>query len=152
MIFPWAETELAAYDERLRVHGHKATDYALKNFLTLLIELRLVLLQDGAVLFVKHPELSLWRYPPFNCPEFSEFAYTSTAVLAEAELRAQQNLESLPQTIAATMKGILATISVQLNQDRSALDERFNSMESIFSESSEATKKCNKKTKQSGEF
>lgn len=135
-LFPWAEDELSAYSQRLKDHGPKATDYALKNFLTLLIELRTIILQDGAVLFVKHPDFSLWKFPPFNTPMFAEFAFTSTAVLAEVEIRARQNLESLPQTIASTMKGILSTISIQLIQDRSAIDQRFDSVEGTISRTS----------------
>lgn len=140
VIFPWVEDELAAYERRLKDFGPKATDYALKNFLTLLAELRTVILQDGAVLFVQYPNLPLWSYPPFNAPKFSEFAHASTAVLAKIELIARQNLEALPETMAATMKGILSTISLQLDQDRSAIDQRFDRMENVIASSSNSSR------------
>lgn len=145
MIFPWAEDELSAYNNRIKDHGPKATDYALKNFLMLLIELRVILLQDAAVLFVKHPGLSIWKYPPFNTPEFSAFSCTSTLLLAEAELRARQNLEALPQTISMSMKGILASISIQRDQDRSAMEQRFDSMEGMMLTDSLRTRKKTRK-------
>jgi len=39
-IFPWVEEEQKAYEKRLADHGRKATDYALKNFLEVLVWFR----------------------------------------------------------------------------------------------------------------
>lgn len=110
------EEELSAYKLRLERYGDKATDYSLKNLLMLLIEFRTILLQDGAVLHTKYPNLKIWHYPPFNTPIFSEFSATSTHIMENAAAEARHQLEHLPEAISRTMEGVLQTISMKQQQ------------------------------------
>ena len=87
-IFPWVESELAVYNAHLESVGTAATNYSLKNFLTLLLELRTILLQDAAVLRAKYPDLHLWKYAPFNSPAFLDFSQASTLIIETAEAEA----------------------------------------------------------------
>ncbi len=117
-IFPWVESELAAYSARLETVGAAATDYSLKNFLNLLLELRVILLQDAAVLQSKYPDLHLWKYAPFNSHLFHNFSQASNSILENAEAEARHQLESLPETVSRSMQGILETMSVQRRQEQ----------------------------------
>lgn len=112
------ESELAVYNARLEEVGSAATDYSLKNFLNLLLELRTILLQDAAVLQAKYPDLHLWKYAPFNSPIFLEFSQASTSIIENAEAEARHQLESLPETVTRSMQGILETMSVQRRQEQ----------------------------------
>ena len=83
-----------------------------------MLELRVVLLQDAAVLRAKYPDLHLSKYAPFNSPTFLEFSRASTAIIETAEAEARHQLESLPETVSRSMQGILETISVRQQQKR----------------------------------
>lgn len=115
-IFPWVEEESLAYELRVERYGDKATDYSLKNLLALLKEFRTILLQDGAVLHTKYPNLKLWRYPPFNTPIFTKFSAMSTHIMEKAAAEARHQLEHLPEAISRTMEGVLQTISMKQRQ------------------------------------
>jgi len=131
-IFPWVEEAQCAYILRVEKHGLKAIDYALRHFLDTLIILRTILLQDAAVLYSKHPECSIWNFKPFNTPAFSEFARTSVAILETAELEAKRRLESLPETVATSMRGVLEASEIQQNQARKDYNTRFDFIESLL--------------------
>ena len=111
-IFPWVEEEQKAYEERCVEHGRKATNYALKHFLDVLVWFRSVILQDSAVLFSQYPNCALWNYAPFNTPEFKTFAQSSTDLLQRAEEEARLKLEQLPETVAASMRGVVEAMEV----------------------------------------
>ena len=131
-IFPWVEEEQSAYSVRVQKDGRKALDYALKHFLDTLVTLRTVLLQDAAVLYAKHPECAVWKFKPFNTTAFAEFARTSTVVLYNAELDAKRKLQSLPETVAGSMRGIVESIDIQQSQARKDQDARFDFIEGLL--------------------
>lgn len=131
-IFPWVEEEQHAYMLRVEKHGLKAIDYALRHFLDTLIILHMILLQDAAVLYSKHPECSIWNFKPFNTPAFSEFACTSVAVLEMAELEVKRRLECLPETVATLMRGIVEAMEIQQNQACKDHDTRFDFIENLL--------------------
>jgi len=113
-IFPFVEHELAALDDRRKKYGHVAEDFALRDFLTLLRRLRCVLLQDAAIIRAKYPttKLMLFDYPPFNLTAFQTFSSTALFVIQEAEETSRNALSALPHVVAASMQGILTSISL----------------------------------------
>jgi hypothetical protein len=134
MIFPWVEEEMSAYDERRKdsENGKKATDFALKNFLTLLIEFRTILLQDAALLYMKYPDANIWKYEPFNTPAFVQFSQSSESILTHAAISARHRLETLPETVSISMNGILQTVFIQQSQERNEMAQRFEYIEGLM--------------------
>ncbi|KAF4609718.1 hypothetical protein D9613_011981 [Agrocybe pediades] len=107
-IFPWVEEEQAALQQRIDEYGlSRAKDNTLTSFLSLLLFLRRVLLQDSAVLYSKHPELSIFQVAPFNTTQFREFSATASSVMAQAETKVQLQLQNLPQDMADIMRASL---------------------------------------------
>ncbi|KAJ7185137.1 hypothetical protein GGX14DRAFT_409313 [Mycena pura] len=98
-IFDFAEPELEKLAERRR-ENRQTEDYALKQFLEMLIWLRTVLVQDAAVLYADHSDAAFFNSPPFHSPSFRTFAQTSRAVIKKAEADAALQLKNLPQHIA----------------------------------------------------
>jgi hypothetical protein len=131
-LFPWVEEEQDSYAKRVDEHGQKATDYALKNFLEVLQWFRTVILQDAAVLFSKYPNFPLWTYAPFNTHEFAAFASSSISILEQAEEETQWKLERFPETVAASMRGVIETMEVRQNQDRSNLNTKLDYVQSLL--------------------
>jgi hypothetical protein len=92
--------------------GKKARDNALLSLLNTLRMFRRVLLQDCAVLFAKYPTLALFKYAPFTSPIFHQFSSDSLRAIQSAEDSARRNLQQLPEKMASTFRGILATNSL----------------------------------------
>ena len=114
-IFPFIEAEEAALRAREKAN-HFARDIALKQLLRLFTWFRRVLLQDAALHFVDNPHAAIFKYPPFNTPAFREFASGSTAAIAAAEQQARLALQNLPRQMEQSMRGILATNSLEMQQ------------------------------------
>ena len=131
-IFPWVEEEQKAYEKRRVEHGRKATDYALKHFLEVLVWFRSVILQDAAVLFSRYPKCALWAYAPFNTPEFKAFAQSSIAILQHAEEEARLKLEQLPETVAASMCGVIEAMEVWQNQNQCDINMKLEYVQSLL--------------------
>ena len=119
LVFPWIEEEQLAYKAQQQQYGQKAEDLALEQFLSLLIHLRTILLQDGAVLFSENPYWALFQYAPFNSPEFRVFAESSTEVIVQTQAEHQVQLEKLPERIAESFQGSAQNIRLeqQIYQD-----------------------------------
>ncbi|KAF5385999.1 hypothetical protein D9615_002501 [Tricholomella constricta] len=122
-LFPWAESELAALDERIRILGNVATDVTLRSFLNFLQILRRIILQDAAVLFVKFPDCPLWRQAPFNRTEFREFAGTASVIIHRAEEEARHRLKDLPESVAASFRGMVMTSKMHQEQTREEIHD-----------------------------
>src|SRR6266446_4247241 len=131
-VFPWVEEEQKAYEKRLVEHGRKATDYALKHFLEVLVWFRGIILQDSAVLFSRYPKCALWTYAPFNTPEFKAFTQSSTTILQQAEEEARRKLEQLPETVAASMRGVVEAMEVRQNKDRCNINMKLDYVQSLL--------------------
>lgn len=99
--------------QRISKLGKKAHDQALISLLGALRFFRQVLLQDGAVLFAKYPDLALFKYHPFTSAVFRQFSADSVITIQNAEERARQNLAQLPEAMAMSFRGILETSSVR---------------------------------------
>lgn len=109
-VFPWVEGEQLALSERWRRFGRRGEDFALDQFLLLLLVLRRVLLQDSAVIYTMNPMLQVFQYPPFNTELFRSFAATSSQIIAHAEQDSREQLSALSERAEALFRGI-----VQLN-------------------------------------
>ncbi|KAK7053517.1 hypothetical protein R3P38DRAFT_3254085 [Favolaschia claudopus] len=118
-LFPFVEPELDMLATR-RGNKRQAEDYALTDFLKMLIWFRTVLVQDAALLYVAHPEAELWNYPPFHSPSFRNFARTSATAIKRAEEDASLQLKNLPHQIAETFRGMVTQLHVeqQLNHEK----------------------------------
>ena len=131
---------MVSYDERVEAHsGNKAVDYMLRHFLELLKLLRKVILQDAAVLYSKYPNFPIWDFAPFNSTIFRNFAAESDSLLIQAEADCKRQLESLPQTVATSMNGILEKIIMerrcereQKNKNHEEMKARLDYMEAMI--------------------
>ena len=132
LVFPWVEKEQSAFAERRRIIGQAANDGALTSFLNLIIRLRRVLLQDAAILSTKYHNLPFLNFAPFNTPRFRVFASNSSAILKHAEEEARHRLKKLPETLAMSMRGILATSSIQNERNLRETQELVQMLSSGF--------------------
>jgi hypothetical protein len=119
---------MVSYDERVEAHGNKAVDYMLRHFLELLQLLRRVILQDAAVLYSKYPNYPIWDYPPFDSTIFRNFVADSNSLLIQAEADCKQQLESLPQTVATSMSGILEKNIMERHWEREQKNKNHEEM------------------------
>ena len=108
-IFPWIEEEQTALKERIARLGKVAKDEALMYFLALLKHLRMVLLQDAAVLSSKYPGIPLFQFLPLNSEAFKTFSASSAQIIEIAESEARENLKNLPQQYATSIQGFMKT-------------------------------------------
>ena len=116
VLFPWVEGEIRALQER-RSSNRLAIDIALWQFLHLLIWLRLVLLQDAAVLFMLYPECSIFKYAPFNTDTFRTFAARSVSQIEQAQEEARLALQNLPDNVASSVRGAITNFSLEQKRE-----------------------------------
>ena len=112
VLFPWIEGEIDALQQR-RSSNRLAIDIALWQFLHLLTWLRLVLLQDAAILFMQHPECSIFKYAPFNTNTFHTFAAQSISQIKLAQEEARLALQNLPENVASSVRGAVTGFSLE---------------------------------------
>lgn len=132
-IFPWAEEQQVALKHRRDTIGRIAEDYALDQFLKLLIRLRHILLQDAAVLYTKYPTSGIFNHAPFNSPRFREFAATSTSIISEAAAAFRLQTQNLPQHYANSLQGIFTTTTIQNQQHYANTDARIQQLTELVS-------------------
>ncbi|KAF5324667.1 hypothetical protein D9611_004415 [Ephemerocybe angulata] len=123
-IFPWIEEEEVAYRSRLEDHGPDARDNALVYFLSLLRILRVILVQDLAVMAARHPDLFVLRFSPFNTEAFRNFARESSAILDTVEAEAMANLKHLPEQFAASVSGALKSTMIKQEKHRREVEQQ----------------------------
>lgn len=112
-IFPWIEDEQASLKERRASIGKSATDSTLANFLELLARMRRIILQDAAVLMSKYPDCPLFKFAPFDHPQFLAFASSSIPILEHAEQDSRHQLSKIPENMATSLQGIITTNNIQ---------------------------------------
>jgi hypothetical protein len=95
-----------------------ARDIALRQLFKLLVWFQMVILQDGAILYKKHPNSPLFNYPPFNSLVFRQFATASVSRLAEIEAEAGLALKNLPQNLVRGFQGAIAGVSLAQRAER----------------------------------
>ncbi|KAJ3741059.1 hypothetical protein EV360DRAFT_76778 [Lentinula raphanica] len=120
-IFPWVEAEQAALAARRDQHGKRAEDYALIQFLKLLLFLRRVLLQDAAILFTDFPNSFIFSIAPFDSSVFRDWASSASSVVERAESCAREQFENLPNYLVGTLRGIMVNQQIELYQQHQLL-------------------------------
>lgn len=133
-IFPWIEAEEAAYKNRqLQKSANKDSgDAALQYLINLLHYLRLVLIQDCAVLYSEHPDAPVFRYAPFNTDFFRSFALGATQIINDAEEHRRQHLQNLPMNIQDSFRGSMESNRLQQIQHQKHIEEATRNMSSAF--------------------
>ncbi|KAJ0129218.1 hypothetical protein HZ326_27681, partial [Fusarium oxysporum f. sp. albedinis] len=123
-LWPWIEEWEPRFEARARRQcwaegGLDDDDLAADGFLKLMRRLRIVLLQDLAVLQPRHPSLPFFASAPFNGPEWDEFA---VAVRSDA-VGATEPLSLLVQRALPELSGVLETTreAVLQNSQRLAI-------------------------------
>jgi hypothetical protein len=116
-IFPFVESAQAELHDRVR-ESSLSTDIALKQFLSVLAWFRTVLLQDGAVLYARHPQLPVFQFHPFDTPQFHAFANQSIQQVAGAEEASRLAFQNLPQHLVASLQGIVTNLSLEQQAQR----------------------------------
>jgi hypothetical protein len=132
-VFPWIGDEQVALDQRCQQIGRRAADYALRNFLRLLVWFRRVLLQDAAVIYHSHPSCQIFCFAPFNTPTFKQFAATAPLVIIEAEQAASVALQNLPENMVCSVRGIITDVNMAQRQQNDEMQELKNTVESEMS-------------------
>lgn len=116
-VFPWIEQEQRALLEREQ-ENHFARDIALRQYLTTMVWLRRVLIQDAAVLFTQNLLAVIFTHGPFRSQSFRDFAAASTAAIDAAKETARLAFQNLPQHLVASMQGLLATQQLSFERER----------------------------------
>ncbi|XP_044715677.1 centromere DNA-binding protein complex CBF3 subunit [Hirsutella rhossiliensis] len=115
-LWPWIEEWEPRFEARARRQcwaegGLDDDDLAADGFLKLMRRLRIVLLQDLAVLQLRYPSLPFFAYAPFSGPEWDEFAVAvrSTAVgaMEPVSLLVRRALPELSGVIESTREALL---------------------------------------------
>ncbi|KAF6524742.1 hypothetical protein HZS61_010537 [Fusarium oxysporum f. sp. conglutinans] len=124
ILWPWIEEWEPRFEARARRQcwaegGLDDDDLAADGFLKLMRRLRIVLLQDLAVLQPRYPSLPFFAYAPFNGPEWDEFA---VAVRSDA-VGATEPLSLLVQRALPELSGVLESTreAVLQNSQRLAI-------------------------------
>ncbi|RKK30564.1 hypothetical protein BFJ67_g15682, partial [Fusarium oxysporum f. sp. cepae] len=121
-LWPWIEEWEPRFEARARRQcwaegGLDDDDLAADGFLKLMRRLRIVLLQDLAVLQPRYPSLPFFAYAPFNGSEWDEFA---VAVRSDA-VGATEPLSLLVQRALPELSGVLESTREALLQNSQRL-------------------------------
>jgi hypothetical protein len=103
---------------------------ATDGFLSLMIQLRTVLLQDAVFLREILPNLFLWKHPIFNSPEFDTFAVQLRDAVKSSTVPEEQRLQQAVPLIANK----LTDMSRIIQDHHHSLTSKFNSHEAMHSE------------------
>lgn len=122
-IWPWIEGAVAAY----AAGKIPNPDLAGMQFLELLKELRVVLLQDAAILIKPFPEMLVWRHPVFADPDWTAFAeqvLQNEAVTEEpADIRIRGALPAIAEGLASLQTSLSGLITSGTSETRSNLSD-----------------------------
>lgn len=135
-IWPWIEGVLAAYATGKIANA----DLAGMQFLELLQELRVVILQDAAILIETSPGMSVWKHPVFSDADWPAFAgqvRQNEAVAEEpADIRIRGALPAIAEGLASLQTSLSGLLASGTSETRSALNglrlfvgEKFTNME-----------------------
>lgn len=119
-LFPWVEAELNALEVRV-TQSRCNQDIALRQFLKLLQWLRVILVQDCALLHAKYPHCPIFCFAPFTFPSFTAFSANAAALVAAAEEKARLAFHTLPDHMARSMRGYAADLQMKQELNHSKL-------------------------------
>ena len=126
-LFPWVEAELAALEVRM-AQSTCNRDIALKQFLKLLQWLRVVLVQDCALLHAQYPHCSIFRFAPFTFPAFTDFSANAATLVTAAEEKARLAFHNLPDHIVRSMCGFATDLQMRQEQIETKMCNEFREM------------------------
>ena len=139
-LWPWIEEWEARFEARACRQtwdqgGLDEDDLAADGFLKLMRRLRLVLLQDLAVLQPRYPALPFFAYAPFCGPEWDEF---TAAVQADAvagtepqSLLLQRALPELSSVLESSREAVLRSVQRLANQQAAALQAQAATLQAL---------------------
>jgi Centromere DNA-binding protein complex CBF3 subunit, domain 2 len=104
-------------------------DIALKQFLKLLQWLRVVLVQDAAVLYSRYPTCPIFRFAPFTYPSFTTFSANAAALIVAAEEKARLAFHNLPDHMARSMRGYATDLQMMQEQNHNKVCERLHELQ-----------------------
>ncbi|KAE8264110.1 hypothetical protein A4X09_0g7056 [Tilletia walkeri] len=107
-IFPWVEPSYKQIQARVLVGGK--SDSAALEFLTMLKFLRVVLLQDAAILQDQCPSPFLFSYAPFNTKAFSNYQTSLLTKINSTPTPFDMQLEQLMPTVGNALAGLRSTV------------------------------------------
>jgi Centromere DNA-binding protein complex CBF3 subunit, domain 2 len=126
-LFPWVEEELAGLEDRM-ARSRLNRDIALKKFLILLQWLRLVLVQDCALLYARYPDCPIFRFAPFTFSSFKTFSANAAALVAAAEEKARLAFHNLPDHMAQSMRGYATDLQMKQEQNHAKLSQELQEL------------------------
>jgi Centromere DNA-binding protein complex CBF3 subunit, domain 2/Transcriptional activator of glycolytic enzymes len=139
-LWPWIEEWEARFEARAcrqtwAQGGLDEDDLAADGFLKLMRRLRLVLLQDLAVLQPRYPALPFFAYAPFCGPEWDGFAVAVQAdAIAGAEpqsLLLQRALPELSSVLESSREAVLRSVQRLANQQAAALQAQAATLQAL---------------------
>ena len=104
-------------------------DIALKQFLRLLVWLRMVLIQDCAMLYAQFPSCPIFNFAPFTYLSFITFSHNAAAVIATAEENARLAFHNLPDHMARSMHGYAADLQMKQDQNHIKICEELQKLQ-----------------------
>jgi hypothetical protein len=119
-IFPWVEAELEALNQRV-AHSPLNQDIALRQFLKTLQWLRVVLVQDCALLYAQYPHSPIFKFAPFTFLSFTAFSANAVALVTAAEEKARLAFHNLPDHIVQSFHGYATNLQMTQEQGFSKL-------------------------------
>jgi len=112
-IWPWLDEAAQMYALGYASGQGSDLDQSGDQFVKLLLELRVVLLQDSALLMPRFPKLPLWKHPVFSHDDWSRFAEQ----VREAEAREEEP----EHVLLARTQPLVASEIAALNRNPSGL-------------------------------
>lgn len=126
-LFPWVEAELDALQVRVS-QKLSNKDIALREFLGLMQWLRVVLVQDCALLYAKYPHCPIFNFAPFTFSSFTTFSAHAANLVAAAEEKARLAFHNLPDHMARSMRGYAADLQMKQELSLRQLSEQMQEM------------------------
>lgn len=122
LVWPWADQALAMY----RAGQIKNPDLTGKFFCELLKSLRIVLLQDAAILSSSFPNYGLWDHPVFRHPDWTPFVRDvlghEATVDDPLDVQIQKALPLVSERMAAIQNSVVNAVREESSSVRSKLD------------------------------
>lgn len=128
VIWPWVDVARQAYSS-----GQvQDADLSGRLFVDLMRDLRVVFLQDAAILKIRFPDLRVWSHPVFaheDWPAFAESVLANEAVLEEP---ASVTLRKAVPAIAEGMQTLQTSITGYVETGTTQLASRLNKIETVL--------------------
>ena len=136
-LWPWIEEWETRFEARARRQrwaegGLDNDDLAADGFINLLRRLRIVLLQDLAILQPRYPSLPFFAHAPFYGPDWDDFALTVRSSVASGEppsLLLQRALPEISSVLESSRDAIIQNNNRLMSGIERRLEERLDSVQ-----------------------